>query len=59
MSETTPPKIENRKLGNLVANTVSPSIKRESVFTYITHGIAVFCIHVPIKDMDCPVKNNL
>ena len=59
LSATTPPINENRKEGNIVANSVNPNITLECVSEYITQLTAVFCIHVPINENDCPAKYNL
>jgi hypothetical protein len=44
--------------GNMVANNESPSINLECVSEYTTQLTAVFCIHVPMSDMDWPKKYN-
>ena len=43
----------------MVANNVTPSMNLECVSEYTTQLTAVFCIQVPIREMDCPVKYNL
>jgi len=55
-SDTTPPIEENKKEGNKLAKRVAPNINFECVSEYTTQLTAVFCIQVPIREMDCPVK---
>ena len=52
LSATTPPINENKKDGNIDANNVTPSKTFECVRLYTIQLTAVFCIHVPIKEID-------
>ena len=47
---------KNKKEGNKLAKRVTPNINFECVSEYTTQLTAVFCIQVPIREMDCPVK---
>jgi hypothetical protein len=57
LSATIPPNKENNAVGKSVAKTETPNINLDPVREYITQLTAVFCIQVPIREMDCPVKN--
>jgi len=57
-SATIPPRGENKKTGNWLANPTDPSRSEDPVRRYTSHACATFCIQVPTRDMSCPPEKS-
>ena len=57
-SATIPPKGATRNTGNCPANPTAPNSKDDPVSRYTNQAWAMFCIHVPIREMSWPLKNS-
>ena len=57
-SATMPPTGAIRNTGNWLANPTPPSRREDPVSRYTSQDCATVCIHVPVREINCPEKNN-
>ena len=53
-----PPKGAVRKTGIWLANPTDPNKSEDPVSRYTSQASAILCIHVPIREMSCPLKKS-
>ena len=56
-STSTPAGKARSKVGKVLAKPITPRSNGRPEMRYARYGWAVFCIQVPITDMNCPTKN--